>query len=152
MLIDSLLQLIGMVPYIVGLILFVVGAPDSSGYDSTYSDYRPVEDPGNTGLMVAGGLLAAAGRPADARPPDLEPGVQAGPHRSERRQEGDGHQARRRAHRAADRRRHVASCATSRTPSTAFVYLGYLWPLWDDKRQTFADKILSTVVVEMPKI
>ncbi|GGR42987.1 putative RDD family membrane protein YckC [Nocardioides luteus] len=30
-------------------------------------------------------------------------------------------------------------------------YLGYLWPLWDDKRQTFADKILSTIVVNEPK-
>ncbi len=26
-------------------------------------------------------------------------------------------------------------------------YLGYLWPIWDSKRQTFADKIVSTVVV-----
>jgi hypothetical protein len=26
-------------------------------------------------------------------------------------------------------------------------YLGFLWPLWDDKRQTFADKIVGTVVV-----
>lgn len=26
-------------------------------------------------------------------------------------------------------------------------YLGYLWPLWDDRKQTFADKIMSTVVV-----
>ena len=26
-------------------------------------------------------------------------------------------------------------------------YIGYLWPLWDDKSQTFADKILTTVVV-----
>ncbi|PIE32386.1 MAG: hypothetical protein CSA55_03505 [Ilumatobacter coccineus] len=26
-------------------------------------------------------------------------------------------------------------------------YIGYLWPLWDEKRQTFADKILSTTVV-----
>lgn len=26
--------------------------------------------------------------------------------------------------------------------------LGYFWPLWDDKRQTFADKILGTVVVQ----
>ncbi|MEA2715823.1 MAG: hypothetical protein QOI56_881 [Actinomycetota bacterium] len=26
-------------------------------------------------------------------------------------------------------------------------YLGFLWPLWDDKRQTFSDKILNTVVV-----
>lgn len=26
-------------------------------------------------------------------------------------------------------------------------YLGYLWPLWDGKRQTFADKMVGTVVV-----
>jgi uncharacterized RDD family membrane protein YckC len=26
-------------------------------------------------------------------------------------------------------------------------YLGYLWPIWDGKRQTFADKLLKTVVV-----
>ena len=30
-------------------------------------------------------------------------------------------------------------------------YLGWLWPLWDTKRQTFADKILNTVVVNQPK-
>jgi uncharacterized RDD family membrane protein YckC len=27
-------------------------------------------------------------------------------------------------------------------------YLGFLWPLWDAKRQTFADKIMNTIVVE----
>jgi uncharacterized RDD family membrane protein YckC len=27
-------------------------------------------------------------------------------------------------------------------------YLGYLWPLWDAKKQTFADKILNTLVVK----
>ena len=26
-------------------------------------------------------------------------------------------------------------------------YIGYLWPLWDPKRQTFADKIMRTVVI-----
>ena len=26
-------------------------------------------------------------------------------------------------------------------------YLGFLWPIWDSKRQTFADKVLKTVVV-----
>ena len=26
--------------------------------------------------------------------------------------------------------------------------LGYLWPLWDAKKQTFADKIMGTVVVK----
>ena len=27
-------------------------------------------------------------------------------------------------------------------------YVGFLWPLWDEKKQTFTDKILSTVVVD----
>jgi uncharacterized RDD family membrane protein YckC len=26
--------------------------------------------------------------------------------------------------------------------------LGYLWPLWDDRRQTFADKIVNTAVID----
>jgi uncharacterized RDD family membrane protein YckC len=26
-------------------------------------------------------------------------------------------------------------------------YVGYLWPLWDEKKQTFADKIMRTIVV-----
>lgn len=30
-------------------------------------------------------------------------------------------------------------------------FLGYLWPLWDSKRQTWTDKILSQVVVNRPK-
>jgi uncharacterized RDD family membrane protein YckC len=30
-------------------------------------------------------------------------------------------------------------------------YLGYVWPLWDSKRQTFADKIAGTVVVRATK-
>lgn len=29
-------------------------------------------------------------------------------------------------------------------------YLGYLWPLWDEKRQTFSDKIMTTIVVDTP--
>jgi uncharacterized RDD family membrane protein YckC len=29
-------------------------------------------------------------------------------------------------------------------------YVGYLWPLWDERRQTFADKVIDTVVVRIP--
>ena len=29
----------------------------------------------------------------------------------------------------------------------ALTVVGYLWPLWDDKRQTFADQIMKTVVM-----
>ncbi len=28
------------------------------------------------------------------------------------------------------------------------LYVGYLWPLWDERRQTFADKLVSTYVVQ----
>jgi uncharacterized RDD family membrane protein YckC len=28
-------------------------------------------------------------------------------------------------------------------------YVGYAWPLWDQKRQTFADKIMSTIVITL---
>lgn len=34
---------------------------------------------------------------------------------------------------------------------SAICYLGYLWPLWDPKRQTFADKIVGTVVLDLPR-
>lgn len=30
-------------------------------------------------------------------------------------------------------------------------FIGFFWPLWDPKRQTFADKILNTVVIPAPK-
>ena len=30
----------------------------------------------------------------------------------------------------------------------ALTVVGYLWPLWDDKRQTFADQVMKTVVIE----
>ena len=33
---------------------------------------------------------------------------------------------------------------------SALIYLGWLWPLWDRKRQTFADKIAETVVIVQP--
>ncbi|CAN5793884.1 hypothetical protein BH09ACT7_BH09ACT7_38280 [soil metagenome] len=32
---------------------------------------------------------------------------------------------------------------------SALCYLGYLFPLWDSKRQTFADKIMTTVCVPL---
>ncbi|WP_051951334.1 RDD family protein [Actinacidiphila yeochonensis] len=33
----------------------------------------------------------------------------------------------------------------------AACYLGYLWPLWDSRNQTFADKIVHTVVIKDPQ-
>jgi uncharacterized RDD family membrane protein YckC len=28
-------------------------------------------------------------------------------------------------------------------------YLGYLWPLWDSKKQTFADKVFGTYSIKL---
>ena len=41
-------------------------------------------------------------------------------------------------------------CASWPTWSTASSGIGYLFPLWDAKRQTIADKIMSTVCLPMP--
>lgn len=30
-------------------------------------------------------------------------------------------------------------------------YLGFLWPLWDRRRQTFSDKLMRTLVVDLPE-
>lgn len=148
MLLDSLLQLLGMVPYVVGLILFVVGAPDS-GSDGRYGDYTPAKE-GSTGLMVAGGLLVLAGLL-------LMLGIQIWNRAFRQGRTGQSMGKRVMGIRLVDE-------ATGQPigAGMAFVrdlahtldgaaYVGYLWPLWDDKRQTFADKILSTVVVEVPQ-
>lgn len=34
---------------------------------------------------------------------------------------------------------------------SAACYVGFLWPLWDERNQTFADKIVKTIVVTVPK-
>ena len=39
-------------------------------------------------------------------------------------------------------------CIASATPMVC--YLGWLWPLWDRRNQTFADKIMNTVVIIQP--
>src|SRR6476620_9368247 len=59
-LIDGLLQLVGALPYVIGIILFIAGAPRSGAYDSTSSDYAPVKA-ANPGLMIAGAVLLLAG-------------------------------------------------------------------------------------------
>ena len=33
----------------------------------------------------------------------------------------------------------------------AICYLGFLWPLWDQKKQTWGDKVASSVVIQAPK-
>jgi uncharacterized RDD family membrane protein YckC len=151
MLVDSLVQLIGMIPYVVGLVLFVIGAPDSS-YDeySTFAEAPPVADTGNTAMMVAGGLLVLLGVL-------LMLAIQIWNRAFKQGRTGQSIGKKVMGIRLVDEHTGQpigAGMAFVRDLAHAldgFAYIGYLWPLWDDKRQTFADKILNTVVVELPK-
>ena len=150
MIIDSLLQLIGMVPYIVGLILFVVGAPDSGGYDSTYSDYYEPAKEGNTGLMVSGGVLVLAGFAVML-------GIQIWNRAFKQGRTGQSVGKKVMGIKLVDERTGqpigagMSFVRELAHPHDQVLDLGYLWPLWDDTRQTFAYKIRRTVVVETPK-
>ncbi|SDP44754.1 Uncharacterized membrane protein YckC, RDD family [Pedococcus dokdonensis] len=151
MLIDSLVSLIGLVPYIGGIILFVVGAPDSR-YDDDYSafEYAPAPDPGSPGLMVAGVVLVVLGLLAMLA-------IQLWNRCFKMGRTGQSIGKKAMGIRLVDEhsgRPIGAGMAFVRDLAhylDGAAYIGYLWPLWDDKRQTFADKILNTVVVEVPK-
>ena len=150
MIVDSLLQLIGMVPYVVGVILFVVGAPDSARRNSTYSDaYEPAKE-GNTTLMVAGVVLVLIGFA-------LMIGIQIWNRAFKQGRTGQSVGKKMMGIKLVDEHTGQpigAGMSFVRDLAHAldgFLYIGYLWPLWDDKRQTFADKSLGTVVVETPK-
>jgi uncharacterized RDD family membrane protein YckC len=150
MLIDSLVQLVGMVPYVIGIVLFVVGAPDS-GSDVVLSDseYLP-PDTGNAGLMILGGVLVGLGLL-------LMLAIQVWNRAFRQGRTGQSIGKKVMGIRLVDEHTGQpigAGMAFVRDLAhvlDGFAYIGYLWPLWDDKRQTFADKVLNTVVVELPK-
>ncbi|KRE52988.1 RDD family protein [Phycicoccus sp. Soil748] len=152
MLIDTLVQLIGMVPYVIGLVLFIAGAPDStSRYDAaTGAMTTATTDEGSVGLMVAGGLLALLGFAAML-------GIQIWNRSFKQGRTGQSIGKKVLGLKLVDERTGQpigAGMAFVRDLAhvlDGFFYIGYLWPLWDEKRQTFADKVLSTVVVEVPR-
>lgn len=139
LLIDMLFELPGLVLYVVGISLAVANAP-------TTSRTGRVLTPGNAGLMwlgvalLGGGILGLlvisiynrvvlqgrTGQTWGKRRLGLR--VQ---HQDTGQLIGIGNTFLRQLCHALD----------------GFAYVGYLWPLWDTMRQTFADKIMRTVVV-----
>jgi uncharacterized RDD family membrane protein YckC len=149
-LIDSLVQLIALVPYVVGIIVFVVGAPHPAVYDSTGSGlYEPAKQ-GDTGLMVVGGLLFLVGLLGGL-------GVQLWNRVFTMGRTGQSIGKKAMGIMLVEERTGqpmgAGMCFVRELAHflDGAVYIGYLWPLWDKKRQTFADMILSTVVIHVPK-
>ena len=147
MLIDSLLSLIGMVPYLVGLVLVVVGSPDSSSFESPAA---PAQDETNLGMVVSGVVLVGLGLL-------LMLAIQIWNRAFRQGRTGQSIGKKVVGLKLVEERtgRPVgAGMAFVRDLAhtlDGFAYIGYLWPLWDAKRQTFADMVMSTVVVRVPK-
>jgi uncharacterized RDD family membrane protein YckC len=147
MLLDSLLSLVGMIPYIVGFVLIVAGSSDTSSSEATAGLSA---DEANAGMIITGVVLVVIGVLAML-------GIQIWNRAFKQGRTGQSVGKKAMGITLVDERTgQPIGAAMSFVRELAhaldgFFYLGYLWPLWDDKRQTFADKILGTVVVETPK-
>ena len=146
--IDTLLTLIGLVPYVVGIPLLVAGIPDRE-YDPFTDTWRNVGEAndgliaGGIALMVLGFVLMLAiqlwnrvfrqGRTGQSIGKKAT-GIKLVEERSGQ-PVGAG----------------MAFVREIAHVLDGIFYIGYLWPLWDPKKQTFADKILSTLVVNVPQ-
>ena len=147
-LLDGLLSLVGLVFYAVGIPMIVAGAPHDS-FDTTTGTYEST-GPANTGLMVLGFVLVGLGVVTIIAIQLWNRVFRMG-----RTGQSVGKKVMgiRLVEEYSGQPMGAGMCFVREIAHTLdqFFYLGYLWPLWDAKRQTFADKILSTVVVEVPK-
>lgn len=147
MIVDSLLSLVGLIPYVVGVVLVVAGLPDTSSYETPAG---PSADETKTGLVIAGVVLAIIGILGMLA-------IQIWNRAFKQGRTGQSVGKKVMGITLVDEHTGLpigAGMSFVRDLAhtlDGFLYLGYLWPLWDDKRQTFADKILGTVVVETPK-
>ncbi len=146
-LIDELLLLIGVVPYVIGIVLLITNSPGATSGGSTVAFSGSNGDPSmalaGLLLILLGGLLVfilwlwnrvfRMGRTGQS----VGKGVMGLYLVSERTGNPMG----------------VGMCFVREIVHyvDGILYLGYLWPLWDAKRQTFADKIVSTVVAQGPR-
>ena len=147
MIVDSLLSLVGLIPYLVGVVLVIAGIPHASSYETPAG---PSADEINTGLVIAGVILALVGILCMLA-------IQIWNRAFKQGRTGQSVGKKVMGIKLVDEHTgQPIGAGMSFVRDLAhtldgFFYLGYLWPLWDDKRQTFADKILGTVVVETPK-
>jgi uncharacterized RDD family membrane protein YckC len=147
-LLDSLLSLVGLVLYGIGIPLIVAGAPDRT-YDSATGTYES-SGSANTGLIVTGIAVVVLGAITM-----IAIVLWNRVFRQGRTGQSVGKRVMgiRLVEEYTGQPMGAGMCFVREIAHTldGFFYLGYLWPLWDPKRQTFADKILNTVVVQVPR-
>jgi uncharacterized RDD family membrane protein YckC len=146
MLLDGLVHLVGLIPCFAGFGLIIAAQPDPASYETPAG---PSPDETSAGLVVAGVLLCFVGLLVMA-------GIQLWNRAFRQGRTGQSIGKTVVGLKLVDERTGLpigAGMAFVRDLAHVLdgvLPIGYLWPLWDDRRQTFADKILRTVVVRLP--
>lgn len=145
LIIDSLLTLIGLIPIIIGAVLLVIAGPetDESGFT--------IEGTGNGGLAATGGLVIFLGILTSW-------GIQIWNRifRMGRTGQSVGKKVMGLKLIQDQTGQPIgAGTAFAREVLSGLVnqilFLSYLWMLWDDNRQTLADKVVHSTVIRVPK-
>ncbi|MBM6401486.1 RDD family protein [Phycicoccus sonneratiae] len=148
LLVDGLLSLVALGPMLIGIPFIVAGAPDSTGYDDygyqTYGD-------ANGGLIAVGVSLVVLGFLVGL-------GVQLWNRVFRMGRTGQSVGKKAMGLRLLDARTGqpigAGMCFLRELVSglvNQVIYLSYLWMLWDDDKQTIADKAVHSTVVKVPK-
>ncbi|MEO6018884.1 MAG: RDD family protein [Knoellia sp.] len=145
LIIDGLLTLVGVVPMIIGIVLFVVGAPETDEFGYT------IDGSENGGQLAMGGVLLGLGVL-------LMIGIQIWNRIFKMGRTGQ----------SVGKKVMGLKLINEQTGQpigalqsflrellggiiNQIVYLSYLWMLWDDNKQTLADKVVHSTVIEVPK-
>lgn len=145
LIIDGLLSLIGLIPIIIGAVLLVIAAPDNDEYGYT------VDGTGSAGLAISGGLLLFLGIV-------LMIAIQVWNRifRMGRTGQSVGKKAMgiKLIHEQTGQPIGALQSFVRELVGgliNQVIYLSYLWMLWDDNKQTLADKVVHSTVIEVPK-
>ncbi|WP_404385068.1 RDD family protein [Knoellia locipacati] len=145
LIIDTLLTLIGLIPFIIGTVLLVVSAPetDELGYS--------VDGTANGGLAATGGILMFIGVLAMI-------GIQVWNRIFKMGRTGQSVGKKMLGLKLVNEQSGQPIGAMQSFLRellggliNQIFYLSYLWMLWDDNKQTLADKVVHSTVIEVPK-
>lgn len=145
LIIDTLLTLIGLIPFVIGAVLLVVAAPDTDEFGYA------IDGSGNGGLAATGGILMFLGVVVMI-------GIQVWNRIFKMGRTGQ----------SVGKKMLGLKLVNEQTGQpigamqsflrellggliNQIVYLSYLWMLWDDNKQTLADKVVHSTVIQVPK-
>lgn len=145
LIIDTLLTLIGLIPMIIGAVLLVVAARDTDDFG------RSIEGTGNGGLAALGGILIVLGIL-------LSIGIQVWNRIFKMGRTGQSVGKKvmglKLIHEQTGQPIGAMQAFLRELLSgliNQIFYLSYLWMLWDDNKQTLADKVVHSTVIKVAK-